>query len=456
MINNITISEYGYIGCDKKSTDGNKFVSFRNLDEDKFKELKNYWETNAETFKLFTLHNKDCLKATNYVGVIQTKSLSIEILPKIFSEKKIDKDEIEKNTNKYRAIFIEMLKPLLNINEIQINEANLSTTYNKNIYEMFITLFVQSMDTLIHKGIKSDYILREGNQFFLKGKLKFNQHIKQNYIHKERFYVETDEYLQDRVANRLLKSTIALLLKKTKNYDNKRNLRQQLFIFDEVQLSVTPEMDFKKVNKHRGMKYYDLPLRFAEVFLTDKSFTSMRGKDNVFALLFPMERVFEKYMEFVLNNSKENLRIVKVRVNGYSGDYLLSNGECQMVGLQPDYLLEMKDKSKIVTDAKWKLFEMKTNESKKCKEDAKVNISSGDVYQVFSYLHYYDNTRETAYILVPNTETNKVITLNYNKTENKKIKIIPIDLDTVIKNNHIIYASDLDFNWKKQKYPINK
>ncbi len=435
MMKNITISEYGYIGCDDIPTN-NKFVGIRNLKPKLFKELYDFWLKNKETQKVFTFENKQCLKATSYVGIIQTESLSIEILPKIFTEKDIDSGKIEKNKDKYRTIFIEMLKPLLNINEVQINKANISTTKNKNIYEIFITLFVQSLDNLIHKGIKSDYILQEGNQFFLKGKLKFNQHIKENYIHKERFYVETDEYLQDRTANRLLKSTIALLLKKTNDYDNKRNLRQQLFIFDEVQLSNNHEMDFKKVNKHRGMEHYDLPLRFAEVFLMHKSFTSMRGKDNVFALLFPMERVFEKYMEFVLENSKENLNISKVRVNGYSGDYLLSGN---MINQQPDYLLEMNDKAIVITDAKWKLFDVTET-----KNNEKINISSGDVYQVFSYLHYYD-AKDTAYILAPKTDdfnSDKKLAdplkyLKYSGDMGKQIQFIPIDLSEAIKTHKL-------------------
>ncbi len=433
----ISISEYGYIGWDKYSTTTeDKFVGYRHLTETEFKELIEYRDQDEKTEKVFTRVNPKCIKATNYVGIIQTKSLSIEILPKIYDNKNDEND--------IRIIFIEMLKPLLNINEVQINKANLSTTKNKNIYEMFITLFVQSMDILIHKGIKSDYILQEGNQFFLKGKLKFNQHIKQNYIHKERFYVETDEYLQDRTANRLLKSTIALLLKKTNNYENKRNLRQQLFIFDEVQLSNNHEMDFKKVNKYRGMEHYDLPLRFAEVFLMHKSFTSMRGKDNVFALLFPMEKVFENYMEFVLNKSKELLGIKKVRVNGYSGDYLLSNN---LINQQPDYLLEMMDGNEsIITDAKWKLFDITES-----KNGRKINISSADVYQVFSYLHYY-KSKNIAYIFAPKTEEfnenkNLIEPLKYLKHDGKSskmIRIIPIDLEELIKNNHILKKDIFD------------
>ena len=149
MINNITISEYGYIGYGQLSTANHKFTGNRNLSKKQFDELLEYRNQNAETEKVFTRISSQCIQATNYVGVIQTKSLSIEILPKIYNNP-TDCSEIK---NDYRHIFIEMLKPLLDINEIQINKASLSTTSNKNIYELFITLFVEAIDNLIHKGI---------------------------------------------------------------------------------------------------------------------------------------------------------------------------------------------------------------------------------------------------------------------------------------------------------------
>jgi 5-methylcytosine-specific restriction enzyme subunit McrC len=172
----------------------------------------------------------------------------------------------------------------------------------------------------------------------------------------------------------------------------------------------------------------------------------MRGNDNVFALLFPMERVFEKYMEFVLNNSKD-LGIKKVLVNGGKNEYLLSNNKnCHIARLQPDYLLKMVNGKDIVTDAKWKLLDVIEDEKNEC---ATVNVSSGDVYQVFSYLHYYD-AEDTAYLFVPNTETAEEIELEYNQNHEKeictipkkRIKIIPIDLNKLINtDNHQLKKS---------------
>jgi 5-methylcytosine-specific restriction enzyme subunit McrC len=418
-----SISEYGYIYCSKFKPIklSSKFIHTE-VTEEQFDELYSFWKSSKEAKRIFD-YDGYTLKAQNYVGVVQTQNITIEILPKIYNTKNLDE---------VREIFIEMLKPLLNINEIQINRANLGTTKNRNIYEVFISMFIDYLNKLIHKGIKSEYIEKEENQKFLKGKLQFTKQIRKNYIHKEKFYVKFDEYLPNRAENRLIKSTISLLLKKTRNYKNKKDLRQQLFIFDEIDFSLNYKSDINKTNLHRGMEHYEIPIKFAKLFLTHHSFTSLRGKENVFALLFPMQTVFEKYMEFVLENSKERLGIKRVLVNGGENEYFLSNENCKMARLEPDYLLEMKDGTHIVSDAKWKISEEK--------ENCKLPISSNDIHQIFAYLNFY-NSQNSAYIFVPKTEDREdIIELDYMSISgeiDKQIKTVFIDLSELIKT-HII------------------
>ena len=163
------------------------------------------------------------------------------------------------------------------------------------------------------------------------------------------------------------------------------------------------------------MEYYSFPLRFAKVFLLNESFTSLRGKEDVFSLLFPMQILFEKYMEFVLENSKEKLGIKEVLVNGGKNEYLLEN---KMARLQPDYLLKMKSGSDIICDAKWKLD----------------TIGSNDIYQIFAYHHFY-NARDVAYVFVPAVDGVKRKILKYTDSR-KKIRVFPINLEKIIQNGH--------------------
>jgi 5-methylcytosine-specific restriction enzyme subunit McrC len=167
------------------------------------------------------------------------------------------------------------------------------------------------------------------------------------------------------------------------------------------------------------MQHYFTPIKFAKVFLSNQSFTSLRGDNNTFALLFDMNKVFEEYMAVVLNNSKDILGIDEVLINGGKDEYFLSNNTA---GLEPDFLLKMKDKSYIVTDAKWKLLED--------------SISSNDVYQIFAYLNFYD-CKDEAFLFVPKTDSlNEKKTFEYNtfnKNQTYKITILPIDLsDTTL------------------------
>lgn len=449
---NITISEYGYIGCKGSVPNNPNFSSCSDLNKTNFTELKKLWEDDPNINKVFSLKNKYCLKANSYVGIIQTEQISLEILPKTYKRSSND-DENNKRINENRTILLEMLKPQLGIKEVVTRRAGVATTKNSNILEVFIGAFIEDVELLIHKGIKSDYLRQEGNLFFLKGKLMFNNHIKHNIVHKERFYVAYDEYLPNRPANRLIKSTIALLLKKTQDTNNKKKLRQQLFIFDQVEFSKNYVSDFAKVKMHRGMEHYRQPLMMAETFLLNETFAPIRDNKNSYSVLFPMETLFEKYMEYVLENSKDNLGIKSVHINGYENDYFLTN---DMINLQPDYLLEMQDDKHIVCDAKWKIFDTKEDkpDTNKEKEDGKIaSINPGDVYQVFSYLNFYKNVKSTAYIFAPQIDhldgeytysyqrqddTNKKIII-----DNKKITLNLIDLKEIVKT-HQIKKSDLN------------
>ena len=148
-----------------------------------FRELEEFAQNNPQ---ILAYSKKGILKSQNYVGVLQTKSgFVLEILPKI-----AEKDNIELSKN----ILIKMLKTLKNTPFKKIDLTNLKTE-KFHLLDIFIEMFIDEVFGVVKKGIKSDYIVREENQPFLKGKLLINKQIQKNFIHKERFFVEFDEYL---------------------------------------------------------------------------------------------------------------------------------------------------------------------------------------------------------------------------------------------------------------------
>ena len=177
------------------------------------------------------------------------------------------------------------------------------------LLEIFISMFLDELSHHLKRGIKSDYILKEENLRFLKGKLKIGEQIKKNFIHKERFFVEYDEFISDRVENRLIKTTLRYLYKKSRSNRNQQRIREFLFVFDDVGVSHHIKTDFAKVKLNRQMKDYEQVLLWCKTFLLGNSFSPYKGDDVAFALLFDMNLLFESYVYDSLRRKKEELKI---------------------------------------------------------------------------------------------------------------------------------------------------
>jgi len=345
------------------------------INSNTFLELEKFVLENEVTTQYLKLTTKKAfgkvLQAQNYVGLIQTKDgTTIEILPKV---KNVTSDEESKK------ILIKMLRtlrksPFKNFNKAEIKSSKMP------LLEIFISMFLEELSALIRKGIKSDYISKEENLHFLKGKLKIGEQIKQNAIHKERFYVEYEEFSSDRAENRLIKTTLEFLYKKSKRNANQQKIREFLFVFDEVQHSRDSKTDFSKVKLNRQMKDYEQVLTWSKTFLLENSFSPYSGSDTAFALLFDMNLLFESYVGVYLKKKGFDVR------EQDKGEYLVQTPN--LFALRPDFVINKGKKNEIVADTKYKNI------------STQKDISQADMYQLYAYGTKYTQTKQL-YLIYP-------------------------------------------------------
>ena len=230
------------------------------------------------------------ISAKNYVGVItMANGTTIEILPKIYSAEYTDEEKQSKE------ILIKMLRTLYNMPSITLQSTSIDTS-QMPLLEIFIRMFIDEVLNIIRSGLKSSYETLEENATFFKGKLKFAEHIRRNFIHRERNYISYDAFTVNRTENRILKTTLQFLYLHTSSSKNKTDIKNILPIFEEVEFSVDYKNDFAKITPDRNTKGYSTALEWAKVFLSGKSFTSFSGSETALALLFPMDKLFECYI----------------------------------------------------------------------------------------------------------------------------------------------------------------
>ena len=364
--------------------------------------LKNSDE-NAPFLKIASGVGGKFIQARNYVGVLQTKSgLTIEILPKI-----ADKNDAERS----KAVFIKMLKTLKNFPFKSSNLASLKTQ-NLPLLEIFISMFLCELEALVKKGIKSDYVALEENLNFLKGKLNINEQIKRNSIHKERFYVGYSEFLNDIKINRIIKTTLKFLYKKSNSSKNQQKIRELLFIFDEVSECENYKNFFAKLVINRQVKHYEQTLLWCKIFLLGNSFTPHKGDDLAFALLFDMNALFESYVG----------NFIKKKFSGtilqHSEKHLVE--EPKSFKLRPDIFL----KGKFIADTKWKII------------SSKDDISQADLYQLYAYGKKHECGK--LHLIYPKIDGIKQESMNFKYDDEIRLEILYFDLEKDENNTNLL------------------
>ncbi|MDX4059534.1 McrC family protein [Aliarcobacter skirrowii] len=376
------------------------------IKKETFDSLEKFVLENEKTAQYLKITTKNgfgkVLQAQNYVGVIQTKDgATIEILPKIKNA----------TTEKSKDILIKMLKTLKNSPFKNLSVANLKSS-KIPLFEIFISMFLEELTVLVRNGIKSDYISKEENLKFLKGKLKISEQIKYNTIHKERFFVQYEEFISNRVENRLIKTTLQYLYKKSKLNKNQQRIREFLFVFDEIEISHNIKTDFSKIKLNRQMKDYEQVLLWCKTFLFENSFSPYRGNDVAFALLFDMNLLFESFVYSYLKKSS-NFQDIKSQDRTHHLAYENGIGRFR---LKPDIVI---NGGKIIADTKWKILS----------EDKAYNgVLQDDMYQLYAYGTKYENC-EKMYLIYPFDELIIKNSYNYFKNKELKLDILFFDVD---------------------------
>lgn len=397
----LEVREFENITCNEDYKDD---TSFKYLEKERFEELEQFIlsftddNNSTEAMDFIKIGSKrnvgKTIQPKNYVGLIQMKNgFQVQILPKIhFSEL-----EDTKRT------FLRMLKSLKDFPSKVFNDANLKMD-RMNLYEIFINMYIQEVRNLVKKGIRSAYLQVEDNLCYYKGKLMVAQHIKNNQVHKERFYVGYDEFLANRPENKLIKSTLLKLQKVSSSASNIKDIRQLLTNFEMVEASINYAKDFVKVVIDRNTKDYEFLMRWSKVFLMNQAFTTFAGNTTARALLFQMDKVFEAYVAQNLRKVVEDLGWdVSTQDRGF---YLFDSP--RQFALRPDIVITREDGSRIILDTKWKSLVNNPRQN--------YGISQADMYQMYAYSKKY-KTPEIWLLYPVNDEMKDVGNIEFRTNE---------------------------------------
>jgi 5-methylcytosine-specific restriction enzyme subunit McrC len=432
-----TVFEYGHLGFGEKAKASPRIEEISIQAYEYLKKLCLCDESESRFLRLKLIDSCEVLQVQNYAGVLLTPDgTQIEILPKVAKKSANYDAKIQS-----RASLLMMLKALKNFRHLQTNNANLAKN-KMPLLELFISQFLASVNELIKRGLRSDYVRCEDNSAFLKGKLLVGKQVQHNFINKHKFYVEYDEYVQDRPVNRLLHIALKKVSSYSRSANNQKLTQELLFAFAEIPLSSNIKNDFASIKLDRGMNYYQVPLAWARLILDGLSPLTMKGQNNALSLLFPMEAIFESYTAYILAKTVKSPVVMTSQVSSVS---LVNHNDSKYFRLKPDLVLSKNKTIISVLDSKWKLLDQSKNNG-----TDKYGLSQADFYQMFAYGHKYMNGEGEMFLIYPKHENFTLPiehSFDYSQEVDKFLKlfVMPICIDESTPDNERLI-------WPKNAY----
>jgi len=322
--------------------------------------------------RYFSLGHK-YVKFCEQVGVLQLADFSIEILPK--ADKSADQDH-------WRKMLIDILRVVDSL-PIQAPSSSQLKLKPNAILSLYFDLYIKELQYLLYRGLIKRYKKVERNQTALKGKLIFAKHIQKNVCQQQRFYIRHSQYNKEHLIHQILYKALILLSKINRNANLKSKIGSLLLDFPPMPDLFISEASFQKISFHRNNEHYRRALAIARLLLLHYHPDLQRGQQDVLALMFDMNALWER---FIFKSLEKQLGPNDRIWAEPRKKFWQFSDQNKSVYMKPDIILQLNNK-KYVLDCKWKRLEQ-------------FKPSPHDLRQLYVYLDYYEGQK--AALIHPN------------------------------------------------------
>ena len=330
------------------------------FDQNKLDAFVRFFEKDVPYYRLI----RNGIQFNEYVGAIQVGNTVISILPKA------DKSQIENGAEKkkWNQILIDMLRAVHGFDVKAPSSASLRIR-NNSVLDLYFELFVLEIEYLLHRGLVKKYRMTEDNLFALKGCLQFGKHVSKNVVHKERFYTRYATFDAEHLLHIILYKTIQVLKRINTNPALIGRINALFLNFPEVPNKKITEAIFDKLVFNRKTGGYKKAIEIARLILMHYHPDLNKGRNDVLALMFDMNKLWE---QFVLVSLKKNKGL---KVRGQNSRYFWKPAGGKRRTIRPDITISTND-GDYVLDTKWKLISNKP--------------SIEHIRQMYAYHHYFE------------------------------------------------------------------
>ncbi len=312
---------------------------------------------------------------------------------------------------------------------------NIATEQFNNTAELMAAILAKGMAVQIKRGLGKEYIPKTEPLSALRGKIDIVESIKTQTMLKKQMICTYDEFSVNGTMNRIIKSTVGLLLRSDISKARKKELRKLMVYFGDVE-----PIDLYTVNwniqYNRNNQTYRLLISICYLVVKGLLQTNSDGSTRLMEFV-DEQRMCRLYEKFILEYYRKEYP--EITANTSQIPWQLDDGIGAMLPvMQTDIMLTYKEKVLII-DAKYYTH---TTQS----QFDTHTLHSGNLYQIFTYV----KNKEIELAAQPHEVSGMLL---YAKTDEA---VLPNNSYVMSGNKISVKTLDLDCDFSEIANQLNK
>ena len=245
----------------------------------------------------------------------------------------------------------------------------------ENAAELCAAILERGVSLQLKRGLGQEYVNRTEARSSLRGTIKVTESVKSQAIWRRQLVCSYDEFSVDTTMNRVIKATVALLVRSDISKARKKSLKKLMVYFANVRDIDLHTVDWN-MRYDRNNRTYRMLMAVCWLVVKGLLQTQSDGATRMMDF-FDEQRMSRLYEKFILEYyRREHPRL---RASASFVEWALDDGVSDnLPAMHSDITLGARDRVLII-DAKYYAATMQSNFDKR-------TVHSGNLYQIFAYV----------------------------------------------------------------------
>ena len=300
---------------------------------------------------------------------------------------------------------------------------NIETEQFDNVAELCAAILSKGVSLQLKRGLGRDYIENSVSLSSLRGRIEISESIKTRSMLKRQLVCSYDDFSENSYMNRIVKTTMELLLHADIAKARKKELRKLLVFFGNVELLDIHTINWK-IQYNRNNQTYRMLISICYLVVKGLLQTNTDGTTRLMDFL-DEQRMCRLYEKFILEYYRKEFPQLSANASQIPWALDDSMGEMLPV-MQTDIMLSHKSRVLII-DAKY------YSHTTQAQYDVRT-LHSGNLYQIFTYVknkeaELGDTPHEVSGMLLYARTDETILPNNTYKMSGNRISVKTLNLD---------------------------